>query len=73
MDTAYWFASQIHQNQFKAMKFVKEGMKNHLLLTDSQNAEIKFIRYLKQPFSEGNLLVYIYFIDRKDLKVTNSR
>ena len=60
-------------NQFKAMKFVKEGIKNHLQLDDSQKAEIKFIRYLKQPFIEGNLLVYIYFIDRKDLKITGIR
>jgi serine/threonine protein kinase len=60
-------------NQFKAMKFVKKGIAAFLDPQNSHSVKIKFIRYLKQPFSDGSLMVYLYFINKKDIEIKEAQ
>ena len=58
-------------NQFKAMSLVKMGMTSYLQASKSQKIQIDNIRYLKQPFKEGELLIYIYFISESDCRLVS--
>ncbi|MBQ9787515.1 MAG: protein kinase [Lentisphaeria bacterium] len=53
-------------NQFKAMRFVKNALENHLHALPGEKIKITHAEYLRQPFRDGVMLVYIYRIKKAD-------